>query len=99
MKNEDIMAIAEHAAAKVSSDEFRPSVVAAYAVIREIREYQDMAAIILHKRGVKIAAPDEEFILSAADLADVVLIALSCGFAFGEDYGLNKFTEGLVIAK
>jgi hypothetical protein len=83
----DRKAIGDHVRARESSGEFRTALEAAYAVIRDIEEYQQMAAILLHQLKIE-ATPDA---------ANLVLTALSCGFAFGEDYGQSRFADGLVI--
>ena len=56
-------------------------------VIRDIEEYQQMAAILLHQLKIE---PTPE----AANLA---LTSLALGFAFGEDYGQSRFADALVI--
>lgn len=97
MKIEDRPAIAAHVAAKVSSDEFRPSIEAAYEVIRGIQEYQDVAALLMYKLNVQVSDPDAILSLTVRDVAKLALTGLACGFAFGADFGENRFAEALVI--
>lgn len=99
MTTADRPAIAAHAAAKVSSDEFRPSIEAAFEVIRDIKEYQDMTALIMYKRGARVHSRDDELEMTAGDLADVILYALCTGFAFGDDFGQSRFADGLLIGE
>lgn len=99
MTTADRPAIAAHAVAKVSSEEFRPSIEAAYEVISGIKEYADMAGVLMYKYGVRLESFDEEIILTSKDLANIILTALACGFAFGADWGESKFVEGLVIGE
>ncbi len=83
----DRKAIGDHVRARESSGEFRTAIEAAYVVICDIPEYQQMAAILLHQ--LKIEATQEA--------ANLVLTALALGFAFGEDYGQSRFADALVI--
>lgn len=85
----DCKAIGDHVRARESSGEFRTAIEAAYMVIRDIPEYQQMAAILLHQ--LKIEATPEA--------ANLVLTSLALGFAFGEDYGQSRFADALVIGE
>jgi hypothetical protein len=87
MQVEDREMISAHVRAKESGGDFRPSIDAAYTVIRETEEYQQMAAILMHKFGITVTP----------ELADLALCALALGFAFGEDFGQARFAHALMV--
>jgi hypothetical protein len=96
MTKQDAQRISEHCQAQVTSDQFTPRLEAAYDVIANVPEYQNMTGVLIGLHGIKFASPTDTVIVSARTLAQLMLTALACGFAFGEDWGEGKVLESIL---
>ena len=99
MTKQDAQRIGEHCQAQVASDQFTPRLEAAYDVLANIPEYQSMAGTLIALHGIKFRAPNDTVIITANSLARIILTAIACGFAFGEDWGEGKTLESTLAGK
>jgi len=99
MTKQDAQRIGEHCQAQVASDQFAPRMESAYDVLANIPEYQDVTGVLIGLHGIKFASPTDMVIVSARTLAQLMLTALACGFAFGEDWGEGKTLESTLAGK
>jgi len=99
MTKQDAQRIGEHCQAQVASDQFTPRLEAAYDVLANIPEYQNMAGTLIALHGIKFQSLNDRVVITAHSLARIILTALACGFAFGEDWGEGKTLESTLAGK
>lgn len=99
MTKQDAERIAEHCHAQVDSDQFMPRVRSAFETIRDIPEYQKMAAILIDAHGINFHTHSGSADMSPSQISALVLCAIAYGFAFGEDWGEGKTLESTLAGK
>jgi len=80
MTKQDAQRIGEHCQAQVASDQFTPRLEAAYDVIANVPEYQNMTGVLIGLHGIKFASPTDMVIVSARTLDYRIGSALALPF-------------------
>lgn len=99
MTKQDAQRIGAHFQAQVASEQFTPRMEAAYDVLANIPEYQSMTGTLIALHGIKFQSLNDRVVITAHSLAQLMLTALACGFAFGEDWGEGKTLESTLAGK